>query len=122
MEYKRKLNQSYKVCIRELMNPEQDWETKVNDTKYTIDPILRKPKQSHTFKLNFPEYIELNSDHSYKFKRSHFYKRFREQNNSRLKQDLIDYYTKKGYIVDLYKESGRWYLKLSWTSSRLEQL
>ncbi len=122
MDYKRKLNQSYKVCIRELMNPTKDWEKKVNYTKYTIDPILRKPKSSHTFVLDFKEYIDIDSNHSYKFKRSHFYKRFREQSNSRLKQDLIEYYKQKGYLIDLYRENGVWNLKLSWVNNRLENL
>lgn len=116
LEYKRKLNQSYHLCLQELFEPEPDWEDVIEDTKYTIDPIRRIPKTFHIFILDREDNIHIpDSKHTYIFKRSHFYQKSQNP-QSRIKQDLMRHYNALGYFVELYKDPkiNKWCLKLSW--------
>lgn len=118
VEYNRKLNESYKICINELCNP-PNWEDKVNCAKYTLDPILKKPKNFIIIELKYYDFIQTTFDkHTFKFKRSHFYKRFTNP-QSRIKQDLIAHYSSKGYTIDLYQDNitNKWCLKIMWDKS-----
>lgn len=105
--------------MKELYNPRENWKEIIHNTKYTIDPILRKPKFSYTFTLEQDDNIKLD-DKSFYFKRSHFYKKFFNQ-QSRIKQDLINYYLPKGYFVLLFfdEEHNKWCLKLSWNDQKI---
>lgn len=119
IEYKHKLNKSYKICIEELKNPKINWEDDVTETKFTIDHLTQQPKTFHIFILDFKDNINVqNHNHTYIFRRSHFYQKFHLPYN-RLRQELTQYYNQKGYFVNLFKDMTihRWCLKLEWDSS-----
>lgn len=114
--YRKKLNQSYHICLEELFNPHPEWEDIINLTKYTIDPILKIPKTSHTFILEFSDNIYVpNSSHTYIFKRNQFYQKFKNP-QSRIHQDLIAHFNPMGFIVHLFKDEriNKWCLRLTW--------
>lgn len=118
-QYYDKLLKSYEICLNELKNPSTKWEEEICKTKYTIDHETKQPLSSHIFILNHLDDIHVpNSKHTYIFKRSHFYNKFKIK-NSRIRRDLISYYNPKGYYVSLYKED-RWCLKLSWKHNEIK--
>jgi LPS O-antigen subunit length determinant protein (WzzB/FepE family) len=114
--YKIKLNQSYKICVDELKCPHPHWEEHIMTTKFTIDSITRKPKTHHIFVLDHSDNITTTSiQHTYVFKRSQFYQKFQYQ-NSRIRQELTQYYAKRNYTCNLYKDTflNKWCLQISW--------
>lgn len=116
--YRKKLEASYKKCLQELCEPEDDWQDVLLGAKFIIDPQTGRPKTNHIFHLNHPDGIEISDDevkHSYVFKRSHFYESFNRQ-KSRLKRDLIECWKNRGYFVKLFKDSStnKWCLGLYW--------
>lgn len=115
--FTKKLIMSYNICMDELKNPEEEWEEKINEMKFTIDEKTRMPKTSYTFILDHKDNIEIpgNISHTYVFKRSHFYSKFNSP-NSRFRQELIEHYKLRGYTVDLFRDFNlnRWCLRLSW--------
>lgn len=115
-EYKKKLEKSYNICLEELKNPCENWEDILTDAKFTMDVKTGKQSTQHIFTLNYPDNIDIfDVNHSYIFRRTHFYMMFGKQ-SSRLKRDLINYWKTKGYYVNLTydQESKRWKMILSW--------
>jgi hypothetical protein len=123
-EYKKKLEYSYFQCLTELCNPEPDWEDAILETKFTIDENTGHPINYHVFDLTYPDDIRVGEgvNHSYIFKRSHFYSSFGDSDvkTSRLRRDLVTFWKKKDYYVNLYKDpnSNKWKLKISWGVNR----
>ena len=114
-EYTEKLKRSYDKCLKELCNI-PNWEEIITKCKFTFDPGLGIELKNHTFVLEFGEDININDiEHSYIFKRSHFYKSFFED-KSYLKRDLEIFWNKKGYNVFLVKmlDLKMWGLTLCW--------
>lgn len=119
--YRKKLELSYLKCLEELCNPCENWEEKIMETKFILDPETGYPKNYHLFELNNKDNIEIDKEavkHSYVFKRSHFYNSFNKK-RSRIKRDLIEYWKKKGYFIRLYRDegSGKWFLNVSWRNN-----
>ena len=115
-KYKKKLEMSYIKCIDELCNPCDDWEGILSDKKFTMNPKTGEQLTSYDFELNFEDNIDIkNVDHSYIFKRSHFYSMFSKR-SSRLKRDLIKCWRDRGYYVSLVNDESnkKWKLSLSW--------
>ena len=113
-EYIKKLDLSYKKCLDELCNP-KDWEDKIADSKFTVNPNTGLPMKSCVFNLPTNDNIEIDEIyHSYVFKRSHFYISF-DNPKSFLKKDLINCWRNRGYYVRLCKdENSKWILIISW--------
>jgi hypothetical protein len=122
-EYKKKLEHSYFQCLSELCNPIPDWEDIILETKFTIDEITGQPLNYYTFELNYVDDIRVGINHSYIFKRSHFYNSFNDNDakGSRIRRDLIAFWKKKDYYVNLYKDpkNNKWKLKISWGANRI---
>lgn len=115
-EYKRKLELSYIKCLDELCNPQEDWEDVLGDIKFTMDSETGRPYVNYDFILDHPDDIMIpNSNHSYVFKRSHFYVMFQKK-SSRVKRDLIKCWRDRGYYVNLVFDTDlqKWKLCLSW--------
>ena len=116
LNFKKKLELSYQQCLKELTNPD-NWEAIVKEVKYKIDPETGFLKNEIELELgNCDEINNLPIDHSYIFKRSHFYR-----NNSRLKYEMETVWNKRGYYVKLFDVPSNidpkrpiWKLKLSW--------
>ena len=119
--YRKKLEYSYVLCLKELCEPTENWHEAILETKFTVDPTTGQPKNSHTFVLNHVDDIKIDEEevkHSYVFKRSHFYASFNKK-RSRLKRDLIECWKTRGYYVRLQKDEnlGKWCLLLSWRNN-----
>lgn len=114
IQYNKKLELSFKIVLNELVNP-HDWETRVKDLKYKIDPDTGSLVNEIVIPLLHKDDIELNDDsncHSYIFKRSHFYNK-----NKRLRYEMESAWNSRGYYVKLIKPeypNTTWRLKLSW--------
>jgi len=120
--FKDKCDRSYQICLKELKSPSKNWETDIHNSQFTIDPQTMQPKTFHEFILNSPDNITIDGPqkHTYIFKRSVFYKKFRVT-QSRIYKDLTKYYKDFNLFVDLYeKEPKMWVLKLSWNNTRLK--
>ena len=74
---------------------------------------------SHEFILDHPDYILVPGMHTYTFKRSQFYEKFKNP-GSRIQKDLVNYYKKKDLFVNLYNEGGIWKLRLSWNNTEIK--
>lgn len=112
--YKKKLEYSYLQCLKELCEPVSNWQDIILETKFTVDSSTHYPKTNYTFVIDHPDDIivpEVN--HSYVFKRSHFYNSFNNK-KSRIKRDLIECWKGRGYFVRLSHEGDKWNLFLSW--------
>ena len=113
LNFKKKLELSYQRCIDELTNP-VDWETKIKEKKYEIDQHTGIVKTYIEFILSNSDEIDIpNIEHSYVFKRTHFYK-----NSKRLRCEMERVWNARGYFVTLYEryymERRYWVLKVSW--------
>jgi hypothetical protein len=115
--YKKKLEISYNKCLDELCFPCENWEDKILEAKFTVDPVTGQPKNTCIFELAYPDNIITDdTSHTYVFKRSHFYNSFLKQ-RSRLKRDLINCWKGRGYFVRLYNEDNKWFLSLRWRNN-----
>jgi hypothetical protein len=115
-KYKNKLELSYVTCLEELCSPVPNWEEIVNDTKFIMDPKTGQPSTVYDFTIDKPDNIDVpDSDHSYVFKRSHFYSMFSKR-SSRLKRDLIRCWKDRGYYIHLYQnqDTSKWVLSVAW--------
>lgn len=113
--YQKKLEVSYKKCLKELCNYEE-LEDQLNKIKYNVDPETGKQIKSYIFDLNYEDKIIVKDiNHSYIFKRSKFYSSF-DKPKSYLKTDLINYWGKRNYYVRLVylNFKNKWGLQLSW--------
>ena len=119
MAYDAKCDASYNITLEELKNPAPDWEDIIHRTKFTIDPETMKTRTSHEFILDHPDYILVPGMHTYTFKRSQFYEKFKNP-GSRIQKDLVNYYKKKDLFVNLYNEGGIWKLRLSWNNTEIK--
>jgi hypothetical protein len=125
INFKKKLELSYQQCIEELTNP-LDWENRVADIKYKINPNTGMLQNELIMETNLEDNIDINIvmleniEHSYVFKRSHFYR-----NSSRLKHEIETTWNKRGYYVRLIENATStssstflprqtWKLKISW--------
>jgi len=116
IQYKKKLELSYKIVLDELINP-KDWELTVNNLKYKIDPNTGSLVNEVEIPLLIKDDIVLrdsenNNAHSYIFKRSHFYNK-----NKRLRYEMETTWNSRGYYVKLIKPDypdTTWRLKLAW--------
>lgn len=112
INYKKKLELSYKVVLNELTNP-PNWESLVQRVKYTIDPDTGQLNNEIEIPLNYQDEIETKPvNHSYIFRRSHFYKQ-----NKRLRYEMETVWNARNYYVKLIKPEYPetvWKLKLAW--------
>lgn len=116
IQYKKKLELSYKIVLDELINP-PNWESAINSLKYKIDPNTGSLVNEidipllHNDDIQLNDYIN-NNEHSYIFKRSHFYNK-----NKRLRYEMENIWNIRGYYVKLIKPdypNTIWKLKLAW--------
>jgi hypothetical protein len=108
VKFRKKLELSYQKCLEELCSVE--WERLAKERKYEIDEDTGLIRTHYDFELQFPEEIDIpNSEHTYIFNRSHFYRK-----SSRLKYEMESVWNKRGYYVRLFESDGLWYLRLGW--------
>ena len=110
LNFKKKLELSYQQCFKELINP-PNWEEMVKCSKYEIDIETGHIKTYVEFKLSDDDdnIHDININHTYIFKRSHFYK-----NSNRLRSEIETVWNKRGYFVQLKSSENKWILKISW--------
>jgi len=116
LKYKKKLELSYRKCVEELFNPCDDWEDKIKESKFIINPETGSINNKYTFIINHKDDIHIpDVEHTYVFRRSKFYDTFARR-TSRLKRDLIKYWRSKNYYVDFFlnDETKKWNLVISW--------
>ena len=113
----KKRNISYKKCLQELCNPCEGWEDVLEAAK---NEVLKNGSHTNSYRwiLNHQDDIiipEAESNHSYIFRRSHFYRTFNRK-GSFLKKDLISFWGGKDYFVKLgkFENEDKWYLLLKW--------
>ena len=119
-DFIKKRDLSYQKCLQELCNPCDDWEDVLNASK---NEVMNNgtPRNSYRWILEYHDDIiipEEECNHSYIFRRSHFYRTF-DRKGSYLKKDLIDFWGSKEYFIKLGKidkghYEGKWYLLLKW--------
>lgn len=124
-EYEKKLELSFNVCLDELTNPSPNWEEKIEELKFTIDPKTMKIIDHIDFEFDLSGNKDnINVDiknHTYIFKRSIFYKKFSRSSDNRIKSALKDFYHKKNFDVDLIQIRNKvWLLRISWVNTEIK--
>ena len=115
-----KCDQSYQICLRELMCPKKNWKQIISKARFTIDPKTMHPITSYTFDLDYPDNISIpNTKHKYVFKRSKFYEKF-NNNLTRIHKDVTKYYADLGYDVEIFQVDRQWKLRLSWKNTEIK--
>lgn len=116
-----KCDQSYNICLEELKNPAPNWKETVHNTRFTVDPNTMQPRTSCEFVLNHYDDIIIAGPqrHTYVFRRSKFYEKFKIP-QTRIYKDLVNYYKEHNLFVDLYNEDKRWKLRLSWNNTEIK--